>query len=389
MQPKLLALLAALIFVNIACAESISTLDLNDFDTNVTLAKVLNTDAEALQARIDLIQSSRKSITAQYHINSDDESAVAFLALFRQASLRGVKVRLILDTTPNDTSKHVLEYLQTEGVEIREFRSYRKIKNKRLVRHMHDKVLIVDEAQMIAGGRDIDNGSLGRDVYVKGKEPVDHASEYFEHMWADYKHVKPVLSENNSQSTMSKVAMRFDEVLKSFMAQSEFTHESNRNWAAEAEPVSRARFVCDPVGKKGKGPGVEDDIVTLFNLAKKSIVIESSLLSPDAQVLDALGAAVKRGVDVSILTNLMDNKFEKKKTLSLGVKIWEYKGPRAVHAKTFVIDNQITFIGSFNLDRSSYNSSTETGVIIDDLETAKTAADDIFERMKNSLEARL
>lgn len=50
--------------------------------------------------------------------------------------------------------------------------------------------------------------------------------------------------------------------------------------------------------------------------------------------------------------------------LDNGVRVFEYNGPRTLHAKTLVIDGQIACVGSFNLDLYSALVNLETMVVI-------------------------
>ena len=59
--------------------------------------RILESPAEASQARIDLIQQAKHSIDAQYYIVGNDYFTLAGLALLRDAARRGCRVRLIIE----------------------------------------------------------------------------------------------------------------------------------------------------------------------------------------------------------------------------------------------------------------------------------------------------
>jgi putative cardiolipin synthase len=115
-------------------------------------------------------------------------------------------------------------------------------------------------------------------------------------------------------------------------------------------------------------------------------------LSDEAKKL--FGKILKRGVKVLISTNSLastDNlqafsgyKKQRHELLKMGLHIFEYK-PRpkvqqqlleryadikskqpvfAIHAKTMVIDSQVLYIGTYNLDPRSENLNTEVGIIV-------------------------
>ncbi len=399
-----------------------------------SLLKVLSNPVEAGQARIDLIQGAKKSITAQYFIYADDAASFVGLALLREAARRGVKVRLIIDSMYNGIPVELRELLQVEGIEIREYHPINILHLRWITHRMHDKVLIIDEEEMITGGRNIENDYYeipgghkfkDRDIYVKGSGVVSQATTYFNQMWEDKKNVKPTSFgvytkkrmddecllggfDNRRLCTMQRDHLRtkyvsavktLNNALKFLggegVLQHEFQLQSDRSWASNAVLVSKARFLSDPV--LNKGPGIDDSIISLINAAQVSFIAETPYLAPDVEMLDALAAAVKRGVDVRILTNssysgdsravlISYYKSEQKEMLQRGIKLWEYKGPETIHSKSFVVDDTLTFIGSFNFDRMSFNLNREVGIVTDDKEISAVTRESIEERMQGAWE---
>jgi phosphatidylserine/phosphatidylglycerophosphate/cardiolipin synthase-like enzyme len=59
------------------------------------------------------------------------------------------------------------------------------------------------------------------------------------------------------------------------------------------------------------------------------------------------------------------------KILQTGAKIYEYEGGISYHGKSITIDDNISIIGSFNMDLRSVYLSTETMVVIDSEEINK------------------
>ncbi|MES9828712.1 MAG: phospholipase D-like domain-containing protein [Candidatus Thiodiazotropha sp.] len=128
-----------------------------------------------------------------------------------------------------------------------------------------------------------------------------------------------------------------------------------------------------------------------------------------------------RGIEIAIVTNSLgstDNlqahsgyQKQKQRLLDLGIKIYEYRSKPAIyrrlidrheqpgreapifalHAKSMVIDDRITYIGTFNLDPRSVNLNTEVGLIIRDERIAQQAAQAIRQEMatENCREANL
>jgi putative cardiolipin synthase len=152
--------------------------------------RILNDHQAAAQARVDLIQQAQFQIDAAYFGVGNDHLACAFLALLRDASERGVKVRLIIDALNNRIPVTLQAYLIKEGIEIREFHPVQICRPLEVNQRMHDKVLIADASQMIVGGRNLDSRNFGLakrnyvdcDVYVRGEAALQ-ANGYFQNLW--------------------------------------------------------------------------------------------------------------------------------------------------------------------------------------------------------------
>ncbi len=72
---------------------------------------------------------------------------------------------------------------------------------------------------------------------------------------------------------------------------------------------------------------------------------------------------------------------KKKKLVRMGLEIWEYKGPKALHAKSVVIDDKVAIVGNFNIDPRSELLNTELAVVAHDEEVAR--------QLRLSMEAHL
>jgi cardiolipin synthase len=105
--------------------------------------------------------------------------------------------------------------------------------------------------------------------------------------------------------------------------------------------------------------------------ARKTLYITNSYFVPDDDFRRFLKDAVRRGVDVRVLT--AGPKTDVKTTtyagrarypelLRAGVRIWEYQ-PTMMHAKTMVVDGVWGTIGSLNFDNRSLAFNNESNVV--------------------------
>ena len=105
--------------------------------------------------------------------------------------------------------------------------------------------------------------------------------------------------------------------------------------------------------------------------AQHSISLTTPYFVPDEQLLDAITEATRRGVEVKLLLpGQNDSKWAYyasrhyyARLLESGVQVFEKRGGM-LHAKTAVIDNVWSTIGSSNLDTQSLLTNDEANAVI-------------------------
>jgi cardiolipin synthase len=112
-------------------------------------------------------------------------------------------------------------------------------------------------------------------------------------------------------------------------------------------------------------------ISQLLSVANYRIFITTPYYVPDETIQTALCTAAYRGVDIRIIFPARNDSWivsaaSRSYYMSLllaGVKIYEYQAG-LLHAKTLTIDNDLSFIGSTNLDRRSFELNYENNMLI-------------------------
>ena len=174
---------------------------------------ILDSGRDALLARLDLIRSATSSIDLQTYIFDQDDAGHLFLEELLAAARRGVRVRVLIDQLS------ALEEIQTlaalagahENFELRIYNPTfgRAQPNylhyamsvlccfREFNQRMHSKLLLVDGAVGITGGRNYQNGYYDwdphydfrdRDLLVAGPEARDMRAN-FEAFWMDRRSV--------------------------------------------------------------------------------------------------------------------------------------------------------------------------------------------------------
>jgi putative cardiolipin synthase len=131
--------------------------------------RLMPTGQYALQARIELARRAQRTLDVQYYQIHDDRTGRYLLRTLRDASERGVRVRLIIDDLYTSGMDPLLLGLDAyPNVEVRLFNPFpagrqnfltRFVVNwrdfDRVHRRMHNKLFIADGVMAVAGGRNI------------------------------------------------------------------------------------------------------------------------------------------------------------------------------------------------------------------------------------------
>ena len=191
--------------------------------------------------------------------------------------------------------------------------------------------------------------------------------------------------------------------------------------------AGRLRFLWAPTRlvsddpAKGIGRAEREDLLfprlrRILGEPRERLGLVSAYFVPGRAGAAAFGDMAKRGVEVTILTNALEATDvpivhsgyakRRKPLLAAGVRLYEMRRPpdearaggsgkgsgagspgsrlrgvsSALHAKTFAVDRQRVFVGSFNFDPRSANLNCELGLVIDSHALAERLHD-TFERL--------
>jgi phosphatidylserine/phosphatidylglycerophosphate/cardiolipin synthase-like enzyme len=292
---------------------------------------------------------------------------------------------------------------------------------------MHNKTFTVDGRIVITGGRNIadeyfdynqEYNFRDRDVLLLGGITREIQAS-FNRFWNDPLS-RPVGELVRSPGVDSSSRTRLEELhqyacnpgnywpeVRAKLDSIPAAFERIRN-SGELEWLDSVQYISDVPGKNdgsqglGGGGVTLDALETLVRQAKSSIAIQSPYLITTEAGQALFRETVARGVEVRILTNSLgatDNleafngyQRDRRTLLRAGVRIFEFR-PDAeerralmkgvlpsnlrhppifgLHAKSMVIDGQITVIGTFNLDPRSANLNTECLTVIHSREVAQ------------------
>ncbi len=382
----------------------------------------LRVATDAFAARGLLAVAAEKSIDAQYYIWQGDQTGfLLFEALWRAAG-RGVRVRLLLDDANTGGEDATLAALAARpNVEVRLYNPFVRRDARalefltdfeRLNRRMHNKAFVVDNTVAVVGGRNVGNeyfgagtGVLFADVDVLGVGPVvREVSAAFDLYWNSAsaypasRLVGPPPANAAAQLEARFAAVRADPQSAVYLDALRTTPlvrtllggELPLDWA-------HAQVVRDDPAKT-LDRSARSDVLLLTELLpaigrpERSFDLVSPYFVPGDEGTAALVALAQRGVAVRVLTNSLaatdvtavHGGYAKRRCELLrgGVRLFELKPTAAgsggaplralgsgahvgLHAKTFALDRERLFVGSFNFDPRSARLNTEMGIVID------------------------
>ncbi len=376
---------------------------------------------DAFAARALLAAAAERSLDVQYYIWHKDITGTLLFDALRQAAERGVRVRLLLDDNNTSGMDQILTMLgKQKNIDIRLFnpfvpRSPRALAFvtdfSRVNRRMHNKSFTADNQATIVGGRNVGDEYFGAagdvlfaDLDVLAIGPVvDEVSHEFDRYWnsasaypAQLLLTRPV---EGDAATIAAEADRIDDTRAAGeYVQALRTSPFVRQLMERQLPFewAKTRMVSDDPAKvldqARPGTGVAENLENLLGVPHKELDLISPYFVPGKAGTQAFADLAHKGVGVRILTNALEATDVaavhagyakwRKPLLEAGVLLYESRrsweagdareqpgrfgsSASSLHAKTFAVDDQRLFVGSFNFDPRSIELNTEMGLVID------------------------
>ena len=402
--------------------------------------RIIPVGADGFLMRMQMINTAERTLDLQYFIFRGDETGRLLTDAVLHAADRGVRVRVLIDDGETVAGDDQITALEAHpSVEIRIFNpfAYRghitlfraiefMFNTSRLDYRMHNKLLVVDNAIALMGGRNIgdqyfqidpESQFADDDIFAAG--PIaQQLSATFDEYWNS---ALSIPAEALSGGKSSHTALN---------EHREVLHEESRQLKADGvdyvkriatgEPFkgvisgrlplvwAHAQLVCDSPDKKKVENGAMVGRLMQRAVANATVAVQSELLMvtpyliPGNEGMQLFKNLRQRNARIRILTSSLESS-----TVSLaqsgymhyrvpllenGVELYEIRsllgnargsgqttaisryGNYSLHAKLFVFDRQRLFIGSMNFDQRSMHLNTEIGLIIDSPALAQQVA---------------
>jgi len=330
--------------------------------------KLLINGEATFGAIFDAIRAAKRVVFVQFFIIHDDDLGRRLQTLLLEKAAEGVEIFVLYDRI----GSHALpasytEKLRAGGVQIKAFATRSGWLNRFQINFRnHRKIVVVDGVRGFVGGHNVGDEYLGlkpplapwRDTHVAIVGPVvaclqeSFAEDWF---WATRELPPLILPEHYPE----------DGVLCQLLA---------------------------------TGPADRQETCSLFfveaiHAATERVWITTPYFVPDEAVFAALRLAVLRGVDVRLLLPSRPDHYTVYAASSLfafeavraGVRMFRYQ-PGFLHQKVVLVDNEITAIGSANMDNRSFRLNFELMLLTVDEDFAREVEAMLSDDFANAVE---
>jgi len=340
-----------------------------------TKQKYFSLGEDMWQSMLVDLQSAEKFIYLEYFIIEQGEFWDSILEILKEKAKNGLDVRVVFDdvgcmnTLPGNYAKQLNKF----GIKATPFSRLKGQADNEFNNRSHRKIMVIDGKIGYTGGVNI------ADEYINKIEKFGH--------WKDV----GIRLEGEAVYEFTKLFL-----IDYGINLKEMPDNLPNDVLFPSTNITEKGFLVPfgdgpaPIYKRRTSQSL---IVDMLSNAKKYAYIMTPYLIIDNDMCLALENAAIKGIDVRIIVpHIPDKKivFEMTKTfyerlMKAGVKIYEYeKG--FVHAKCYLVDDEIGMVGTINMDYRSLVHHFENGVWMYKCEAIAQLKSDILETMEKSVE---
>jgi len=313
------------------------------------------------------LKNAGNSIHLSYYIYRNDQISNQIMKILTEKAAAGVQVRLIYDFIGSmHTPKRIFRKLRKSGGEVKALFPF-FLDNFRSNYRNHRKIAVID-------------GSIG---YLGGMNIGDEYTGQGElRPWRD----------THLRITGSAVYTLQARFLMDWAYLSKSMPPLDKKYFPQVPPDNKGNLGIQIVssGPDNSTEQIKMDFVKMIHSAKKSICIQTPYFIPDDSIFDAIKIAALSGVDVSImLPGIYDrlpvycaSNSNIGPLIESGVKFYLYNG--FLHSKMIIMDDEITSIGSCNMDIRSFMLDFEVNAFIYDSKFSAHCKNIFAEDIRNS-----
>lgn len=345
----------------------------------------IDDNKEALLWRLRVIEEAKEELVMSVFDFRADNSGQDVMAALYHAADRGVEVKILVDGIPGTFylrgNKTFRGFASHPNIEVRLYNPVNLLTPWKINYRMHDKYLMADGGTFLLGGRNVNNLFLGeyrekqnvdRDILVWPEKEGGAAlqlKEYFENIWGLSCNEELVYSRDKYGREKEKLKGHYEKLRENYP-----TAFEEVDWQGETLETEGVSLCVNPIRAENKKPVLWNRLCGLMKEGER-ILVETPYMICDEDMYREISILSGEGKQVQIMLNgpqgganpfgCADYLRQKENILGTGSEVFEWAGEQSLHTKTFLIDDRISVVGSYNLDIRSTYLDTEMMLFID------------------------
>ncbi|MEN8185874.1 MAG: cardiolipin synthase [Bacteroidota bacterium] len=340
--------------------------------TSKNEVKVLKNGEGKFPVLKEELNKAEKKIHMEYYIIDDDVIGLEIINVLCEKAGEGIKVKLIYDDVGSSISKKSKQKLKEAGVEFKPYMPvfFSRFAHKANYRD-HRKIVVIDDKVGFLGGINVSDKYINSEksqlywrdthVMIKGEAVIGLQMLFIDNwFFVSGKRLKlnrqVDFSDINSSTSTAILGSDYGDTYHNLM----------------------------------------EAFFAMITCAQEEILITTPYFLPNDSILDAIKVASKGGVKVKLLiprkpdlkTAYYASQSYLLELLTCGVEVYYYtKG--MLHAKTMVIDSNLSTVGSANMDQRSFDLNAEVNAFMMDKTTAITLKKQFEADIKDAFRVRI
>lgn len=318
---------------------------------------------------INALQNARHHIHLEYYIIDDDVIGNKVIDTLCEQALAGVEVRMIVDALgSNNLHNKTIRKLKSSGVDFYEYHPviFTSLANRVNYRD-HRKIVVIDGSVGFVGGINI------ADRYINDGK--------YDLYWRD---THCMINGESVYSLQILFILNWYFVSKKLI-QPEVEYFPEIGYQGD---VLTSIISSDP---DSDNPNLMEGYFSMINTAKEEILITTPYFIPNESMLTALKTSAKGGVKVKLLLpSEPDSVFVHSASLTYmgellrnDIQVFLYK-KGMVHSKVMIIDEELSTIGTANMDYRSFDNNAEVNAVFFDQNISRELKEQFLQDLENA-----
>ena len=299
------------------------------------------------------LKNAKSYILIEFFIISAGKLWNETFEILKKKSRDGVEIKILIDSFGSliKKPKHFKEEMKKYNIEVFEFNPFSPIINGYFNYRDHRKIVVID----------------GKVAYTGGVNLADEYANLIERYgyWKDV----GIKIEGEAVDSFTIMFLRnLDEAARLNIDYEKYINISKENRKNNAlnKHESKGYVVPFADGPDNRKNPIENIYIQTINYAKEYVYMTTPYFIVSETILNAILNSARSGVDVRVIVPYIpDKKLVNVATksyyevlLEAGVRVYEYK-PGFIHSKTFVSDDEVSIVGTANIDFRSMNLNFE------------------------------